>query len=67
MTSTRSARSCMSQMPISLEKSIGEDDDSSLGDFVPDEQAESPFDTASPPRREDVEPAPPPSPSASAA
>jgi len=46
----------MSQMPISLEKPIGEDDDSSLGDFVPDEQAESPFDTASVSlRREDVE------------
>jgi RNA polymerase primary sigma factor len=46
----------MSQMPISLEKPIGEDEDSSLGDFVPDEQAESPFDTASLSlRREDVE------------
>jgi RNA polymerase primary sigma factor len=46
----------MSQMPISLEKPIGEDDDSSLGDFVPDDQAESPFDTASVSlRREDVE------------
>jgi RNA polymerase primary sigma factor len=46
----------MSQMPISLEKPIGEDEDSSLRDFVPDEQAESPFDTASLSlRREDVE------------
>ena len=46
----------MSQMPISLEKPIGEDDDSSLGDFVPDRAAESPFDTASLSlRREDVE------------
>ena len=27
----------MSQLPISLEKPIGEDEDSSLGDFVPDE------------------------------
>jgi RNA polymerase primary sigma factor len=46
----------MSQLPISLEKPIGEDDDSSLGDFVPDDQAESPFDTASLSlRREDVE------------
>jgi RNA polymerase primary sigma factor len=46
----------MSQLPISLEKPIGEDEDSSLGDFVPDEQAESPFDTASVSlRREDVE------------
>jgi RNA polymerase primary sigma factor len=46
----------MSQMPISLEKPIGEEEDASLGDFVPDEQAESPFDTASLSlRREDVE------------
>jgi RNA polymerase primary sigma factor len=46
----------MSQMPISLEKPIGEDEDSSLGDFVPDNQAESPFDTASLSlRRGDVE------------
>jgi RNA polymerase primary sigma factor len=46
----------MSQLPISLEKPIGEDEDSSLGDLVPDEQAESPFDTASLSlRREDVE------------
>src|ERR687898_12844 len=46
----------MSQLPISLEKPIGEEEDSSLGDFVPDEQAESPFDTASLSlRREDVE------------
>ncbi|MFN0153138.1 MAG: sigma-70 family RNA polymerase sigma factor [Gaiella sp.] len=37
----------MAQLPISLEKPIGEEEDSSLGDFVPDEQAESPFDTAS--------------------
>ena len=40
----------------SLEKPIGEEEDSSLGDFVPDEHAESPFDTASLSlRREDVE------------
>jgi RNA polymerase primary sigma factor len=46
----------MSQLPVSLEKPIGEDEDSSLGDFVPDDQAESPFDTASLSlRREDVE------------
>jgi RNA polymerase primary sigma factor len=46
----------MAQLPISLEKPIGEEEDSSLGDFVPDEQAESPFDTASLSlRREDVE------------
>jgi RNA polymerase primary sigma factor len=46
----------MSQLPISLEKPVGDEEDSSLGDFVPDEQAESPFDTASLSlRREDVE------------
>jgi RNA polymerase primary sigma factor len=46
----------MSQLPVSLEKPIGDEEDSSLGDFVPDEQAESPFDTASLSlRREDVE------------
>jgi RNA polymerase primary sigma factor len=46
----------MAQLPVSLEKPIGEEEESSLGDFVPDEQAESPFDTASLSlRREDVE------------
>jgi len=46
----------MAQLPISLEKPIGEEEESSLGDFVPDEQAESPFDTASTSlRREDIE------------
>ena len=37
----------IAQLPISLEKPIGEEDDSELGDFVEDEQAESPFETAS--------------------
>ena len=36
----------MSQLPVSLEKPIGEDEDSSLGDFVEDETAESPFELA---------------------
>jgi RNA polymerase primary sigma factor len=36
-----------SQMPVSLEKPIGEEDDSELGDFVEDETAPSPFETAS--------------------
>jgi RNA polymerase primary sigma factor len=35
------------QLPVSLEKPIGEEDDSELGDFVEDETALSPFDTAS--------------------
>jgi RNA polymerase primary sigma factor len=46
----------MAQLPVSLEKPIGEEEDSSLGDFVPDDLAESPFDTASLSlRREDIE------------
>jgi RNA polymerase primary sigma factor len=36
----------VSQLPISLEKPIGEDEDSSLGDFVQDETIASPFESA---------------------
>jgi RNA polymerase primary sigma factor len=36
----------ISQLPISLEKPIGEDEDSALGDFVEDETAVSPFESA---------------------
>jgi RNA polymerase primary sigma factor len=36
----------ISQLPISLEKPIGEEEDSALGDFVEDETAESPFESA---------------------
>jgi RNA polymerase primary sigma factor len=46
----------MAQHPVSLEKPIGEEEDSELGDFVEDEQAESPYDTAQVSlRREDIE------------
>ena len=46
----------MAQHPVSLEKPIGEEEESELGDFVQDEQAESPFDTAQVQlRREDIE------------
>jgi RNA polymerase primary sigma factor len=46
----------MAQLPVSLEKPIGEEEESELGDFVQDEQAESPFDTASVQlRREDIQ------------
>jgi RNA polymerase primary sigma factor len=46
----------MSQLPVSLEKPIGEEEESELGDFVEDESAESPFDTATLSlRREDIE------------
>ena len=37
----------LAQQPISLERPVGEDEDSSLGDFVEDEAAPSPFDEAS--------------------
>src|SRR3954451_1334395 len=37
----------MSQQPVSLEKPIGGEDESELGDFVEDQLAESPFDMAS--------------------
>ena len=37
----------MAQLPVSLEKPIGEEEESELGDFVEDEQAASPFDEAS--------------------
>ncbi|MGH2837262.1 MAG: RNA polymerase sigma factor RpoD [Thermoleophilaceae bacterium] len=37
----------MAQLPVSLEKPIGEEEESELGDFVEDETAESPFEIAS--------------------
>ena len=37
----------MAQLPVSLEKPIGEEEESELGDFVEDEAAVSPFDEAS--------------------
>ena len=36
----------LAQLPISLEKPIGEEEDSELGDFVEDETADSPFELA---------------------
>ncbi|NLS75739.1 MAG: sigma-70 family RNA polymerase sigma factor [Chloroflexi bacterium] len=36
----------MAQRPTSLEKPVGEDEDSVFGDFLPDEDAESPSDSA---------------------
>ena len=41
----------MSQQPISLEKPIGEEEESELGDFVEDQTAVSPFELASESRR----------------
>ncbi|MGH2930419.1 MAG: sigma-70 family RNA polymerase sigma factor [Solirubrobacteraceae bacterium] len=37
----------MAQQPVSLEKPVGEEEDSALGDFVEDQTAESPFELAS--------------------
>jgi len=37
----------IAQLPVSLEKPIGEEEEAELGDFVEDESAESPFETAS--------------------
>ncbi|HEY1457915.1 MAG TPA: sigma-70 family RNA polymerase sigma factor [Solirubrobacteraceae bacterium] len=37
----------MAQQPISLEKPVGEEDDSALSDFIEDSSAESPFEIAS--------------------
>jgi RNA polymerase primary sigma factor len=36
----------VSQMPISLEKPIGDEEDSELGDFVADDAVEEPYETA---------------------
>ena len=45
----------VSQMPVSLEKPVGDEDDSELGDFVADDSTESPFESASDNlQREDV-------------
>jgi len=45
----------MAQLPVSLEKPLGEKEDSKLGDLVQDELAESPLDaTAVSLRREDI-------------
>ncbi|HEY3960175.1 MAG TPA: sigma-70 family RNA polymerase sigma factor [Solirubrobacteraceae bacterium] len=37
----------MAQQPVSLEKPVGEEDDSALADFIEDVSAESPFEIAS--------------------
>jgi RNA polymerase primary sigma factor len=48
-TTVREVRDVMriAQQPISLEKPIGEEEESELGDFVEDQTAESPFELAS--------------------
>jgi RNA polymerase primary sigma factor len=46
----------MAQQPVSLEKPVGDEEDSALGDFVEDSSTESPFDLASEAlRRQSVE------------
>jgi RNA polymerase primary sigma factor len=46
----------VAQMPISLEKPVGDDEESELGDFVADDRTEEPFDTATERlQREDIQ------------
>ncbi len=46
----------VAQMPVSLEKPIGDEDESELGDFVADDQSEEPFEAATENlQREDVQ------------
>ncbi len=46
----------MAQLPVSLEKPVGDEEDSELADFVEDDTAESPFEVASKAlRRQSVE------------
>jgi RNA polymerase primary sigma factor len=43
----------LAQQPVSLEKPVGDEEESELGDFVEDENAESPFELASEALRRD--------------
>ena len=46
----------VAQMPVSLEKPVGDEDESELGDFVADDQTEEPFEAATENlQREDVQ------------
>src|SRR4051795_4884647 len=46
----------VSQLPVSLEKPVGDEDESELGDFVADDRTEEPFDTATERmQREDIQ------------
>jgi RNA polymerase primary sigma factor len=46
----------LSQAPISLDKPVGDEEDSEIGDFIPDEGTEEPFERASSAlQREDIE------------
>ncbi len=46
----------VSQLPVSLEKPVGDEDESELGDFVADDQTEEPFEAATENlQREDIQ------------
>jgi len=46
----------VAQMPVSLEKPVGDEDESELGDFVADDQVEEPFEAATENlQREDIQ------------
>jgi RNA polymerase primary sigma factor len=46
----------LNQNPVSLDKPVGDDEDSEIGDFIPDDGTEEPFERATATlRREDVE------------
>jgi RNA polymerase primary sigma factor len=46
----------VAQMPVSLERPVGDEDESELGDFVADESTEGPFETATETlQREDIQ------------
>jgi RNA polymerase primary sigma factor len=46
----------VAQMPVSLEKPVGDEDESELGDFVADDQTEEPFEAATENlQREDIQ------------
>jgi RNA polymerase primary sigma factor len=46
----------VAQMPISLERPVGDEEESELGDFVADDQTQQPFDTATERlQREDIQ------------
>jgi RNA polymerase primary sigma factor len=46
----------LNQNPVSLDKPVGDEEDSQIGDFIPDDTTEEPFETATATlRREDVE------------
>ena len=56
--SVRDVRDIMrvAQMPVSLEKPVGDEDESELGDFVADDTVEEPFETATENlQREDIQ------------